>query len=101
MGWSQRGNGYTYDSLNGYCALIGLKTGKVLDYCTRNRKCKICDIGSRTGKIEEHDCRLNFNGSAKAMEADGAVQLVTKSQVLKDTNVQVGVFIDDNDSCCI
>ena len=43
MGWSQRGNGYTYDSLNGYCALIGMKTGKVLDFCTRNRKCKICD----------------------------------------------------------
>lgn len=101
MGWSQRGNGYTYDSLNGYCALIGLKSGKVLDYCTRNRKCRICDTGARSGVIKKHDCRLNFSGSAKAMEADGAVELVTKSAVLKNANIQVGVFIGDNDSCCI
>lgn len=35
------------------------------------------------------------------MEADGAVQLVTKSNILKDANVQVGAFIGDNDSCSI
>ena len=101
MGWSHRGNGYTYDSLNGYCALIGLKTGKVLDFCTRNRKCKVCDVSAITGKVKEHDCRKNFSGSAKAMEADGAVQLVTNSQILREANLQVGVFIGDNDSACM
>ena len=75
MAWSQRSNGYKYDSLNGFCAIIGLNTGKVLDYCTRN-----------------------FYGSAKAMEADGAVQLCTKSNILKEANVEVGVFIGDNDN---
>ncbi|XP_058809719.1 uncharacterized protein LOC131674917 [Phymastichus coffea] len=64
MGWGQRGNGHTYDSLNGYCALIGLKTGKVLDYCTRNRKCHYCDSELYTGKKVLHDCRKNFKGSA-------------------------------------
>ncbi|KAJ8684694.1 hypothetical protein QAD02_020487 [Eretmocerus hayati] len=101
MGWSQRGNGHTFDSLNGYCALIGLKTGKVLDYSTRNRKCRTCDSQAKTGRTVEHDCRLNFKGTAKAMEADGAVELVTRSSILKDANVQVGVFIADNDCCSI
>jgi len=98
MGWSQRGNGRVYDSLNGYCSIIGLKTGKVLDFCTRNRKCRICENGLRTGKVSTHDCRLNFHGSAKAMEADGAKQLLTNSEVLKNANVEVAVFIGDNDS---
>ncbi|XP_058806469.1 uncharacterized protein LOC131672927 [Phymastichus coffea] len=44
---------------------------------------------------------LNLEGSAKAMEADRAVELVTKSQILKEANVQVGVFIGDNDSSSI
>ena len=101
MGWSERGNGYTYDSLNGCCALIGMKSGKVLDYCTRNRKCKICDSELQTGLHKKQDCPLNFTGSAKAMKADGAVQLVTQSQILKESNVQVGIFIGDNDSSSI
>ncbi|XP_058809610.1 uncharacterized protein LOC131674797 [Phymastichus coffea] len=98
MGWGQRGNGHTYDSLNGYCAIIGLKTGKVLDYCTRNRKCRICDLELLTGVGKPHDCRKNLTGPAKAMEGDGAVQLVTASKILKEHNVQIGVFIGDNDS---
>ena len=70
MGWSQRGNGYTYDSLNGYCAIIGLQTGMVIDYCTRNRKCRECDDERKSGVKKTHDCRCTFIGSAKSMEAD-------------------------------
>lgn len=101
MGSSQRGNGFAYDSLNGYSAIIGLKTGKVLDYTTRNRKCRACENAISTGIKKEHDCRLNFHGSAKAMETDAAVQLVTNSQILKNNNLEIRVFIGDNDSCCI
>lgn len=82
MGWSQRGNGYTYDSLSGYCALIGRETGKVLDFTTRNRKCVTCDTAEREGKkVHYYDCRLNHHGSAKSMESSGAVQLVTDSKI--------------------
>lgn len=99
MGWSQRGSGYTNDSLNGYCALIGLETGEALDFRTRNRKCRQCDVELYTGKKKEHDRRLNFNGSAKVMEADGARAIVTNGKILKGANIEVGIFIGDNDSC--
>jgi len=97
MGWSKRGNGRSYDSLNGYAAIIGFLSNKVLDYTTRNRKCAKCDRGHSK---DDHDCRENFQGSAKAMEADGA-HLVNKSKVLQDAKVNVGVLIGDEDSSTI
>lgn len=95
MGWSKRGNGRSYDSLNGYATIIGFLSGKVLDYATRNRKCNKCDKGTPQ---EEHNCRLNFNGSAKAMEAHAGVELITKSKVLEKTNCSVKCVIGDEDS---
>lgn len=101
MGWGQRSNGFKYDSLNGFCVIIGLKSGKVLDFCTKNRKCKKCDFEKKSGTKIAHDCRLNHFGSAKSMEAEGAVQLVARSIILKNGDVQVGVFIGDNDATCM
>ncbi|KAJ8685919.1 hypothetical protein QAD02_021712 [Eretmocerus hayati] len=77
--------------MNGYATLIGYCTQTILDYTTRNRKCK----GSPK---ENHDCRHNFDGSAKAMEADAGVQLVLQSEILKKTSLEVGVLIGDEDS---
>lgn len=55
MGWSRRSNGRQYDSLNGFGSLIGKESGLVLDFTTRNRKCRRCDIGHKpsdhVGKI--------------------------------------------------
>lgn len=99
--WGQRGNGYKYDSLNGFCTMIGYKTDKVLDFCTKNRKCKTCDINRKLGVKKEHDCRLNHHGTARAMEAEGAVQLMAKSEILKEADAEVGVFIGDNDSSAL
>ncbi|XP_011876984.1 PREDICTED: uncharacterized protein LOC105567056, partial [Vollenhovia emeryi] len=98
MGWSRRSNGRQYDSLNGYGSLIGKESGLVLDFATKNRKCRRCDIGHEPSN---HDCRKNFQGSAKAMEPDAAVDLCVKSSILKENNIQVGVFIGDNDSSSI
>lgn len=42
MGWSKRGNGKSYNSLNGYGSIIGFLSGNILDYGVRNRKCKLC-----------------------------------------------------------
>ncbi|CAG5073416.1 Protein of unknown function [Cotesia congregata] len=94
MGWTKRGNGRSYDSLNGYSTIIGFLSGKILDYATKNRK---CDLGHK----KDHDCRLNFHSSAKAMEAAAGVQLVNHSTILKEAGLQVRVIIGDKDSSMI
>ncbi|KAK0174948.1 hypothetical protein PV327_008736 [Microctonus hyperodae] len=43
MGWSKRENGKQYGSLNGYGAIIGYFSGKVLDLATLNCACKVCE----------------------------------------------------------
>lgn len=98
MGWSKRGNGCSYDSLNGYGAVIGFLSKKVLDYTTRNRQCCLCD---KNHEKVDHDCRRNFEGSAKAMEADAGVELITRSKILQDLKLNVGVLIGDEDSSTI
>ena len=95
MGWSKRGNGRSYDSLNGYATIIGFLTGKILDYTTRNRQCSLCDAGHPK---TDHPCRLNWTGSAKAMEADSGVELIMNSKILKRNNLQVKCVIGDEDS---
>lgn len=59
---------------------------------------KKCDLGCSKS---DHDCRLNFYGSAKAMEADAGVQLINHSSILKETGLQVRVIIGDEDSSMI
>jgi len=98
MGWSKRGNGRTYDSLNGYATIIGFLTGKILDYTTRNRKCAMCE---KEHDPKKHDCRKNFVGSAKAMEADAGIELIGNSSILKDANLRVKVVVGDDDSSTI
>jgi len=98
MGWSKRGTGRNYDSLNGYGAIIGYMSKKVLDFTTRNRQCYLCDVGHSKA---DHDCRKNFEGSAKAMEADAGAQLVNNSEILQSVNLKVRVVIGDEDSSTI
>ncbi|XP_046602221.1 uncharacterized protein LOC124295712 [Neodiprion lecontei] len=98
MGWSKRGNGKSYDSLNGYGTIIGFLSGKILDYAERIRKCKFCDSGR---KKDDHDCRKNFQGSAKAMEASAGAELINNSSILKEANLEARVLIGDEDSCTI
>lgn len=96
MGWPTRGSGFQYDSLSGVGVLMGCESGKVLSYATRNRNCRMCNAGNTC-----HDCRLNSYGTAKAMEADVAVELVTRNPLLKKVNIEIGVFVGDNDSSSI
>ncbi|XP_074113941.1 LOW QUALITY PROTEIN: uncharacterized protein LOC141537002 [Cotesia typhae] len=98
MGWSKRGNGRSYDSLNGYGCIIGFLSGKILDYGTRNRKCKLCSNGHPK---TDHDCRENFHGSAKAMEPNVGAALVNGSKILKSTGLSVRVVVGDEDSSTI
>jgi len=98
IGWSKRGNRKSYNSLNGYGAIIGFLSSKILDYTTRNRSCVYCDKGHDK---TDHDCRLNFHGSAKTMEADAGAELVNDSKILKEVGLNVRVIIGDEDSSTI
>lgn len=79
MGWTKRGNGRSYDSLNGCGTIIGFLSGKILDYAARNIKCRRCDVGYPQN---DHPCHKNLQKSAKAMEADAGADLVNNSNVL-------------------
>ena len=95
MEWSKRGNGRSYDSLNGYGAIIGFFSKKVLDYRTRNCKCYFCLLGI---PLKKHDCRKNVQGSAKSMEADAGSDMIVDSSILKEANLNAMVIIGDEDS---
>ena len=98
MGWFTRGTGRTYDSLSGTAALIGYFTRKVIAYVTLNRKCAKCDLGHSK---DDHNCRSNFTGSAKAMETRAAALLTQENSILTACKLQIKVFIADNDSSSI
>ncbi|XP_046587817.1 uncharacterized protein LOC124292970 [Neodiprion lecontei] len=98
MGWTTRGTGRNYDSLTGSAALVGFFTKKVLTYISKNRKCRKCDRGHDSS---DHDCRLNFEGSAKAMESAAAAHLATQNSIFDTCHVQLGIMIGDNDSSAI
>ena len=95
MGWFTRGTGRTYDRLSGKAAIIGCFSKKVLCYVTLNRKCAKCNYGHSP---EDHDCRLNFVGSAKAMEPHAAILLTKDNPILNACHLEVGIFIANNDS---
>lgn len=98
MGWSRRSTGRCYDSHNGYGAVIGLLSGKVLDYRTRNRKCNKCDNGHDP---KDHDCQKNYSGSAKSMEGDVIADLVNNNVALKNDKMEIRVVIGDKDAVAI
>jgi len=74
MGWQKRERGF--NSNTGHAAVMGLSTGKALDYTTKNKMCRSCDEAKKAGKQpKDHDCRKNHSRSSKLMEPLTAVEL--------------------------
>lgn len=94
MGWRKRGK--SYDSSSGVGTAVGLKTGKILNYATRNTMCRICKEAINCNKeLVAHDCRKNHQGSSKSMEANVAVQLFTDAV---EQDVCYSTYVGDDDS---
>ena len=53
MGWQKRGK--AYNSSTGHGAVLGVSTGKVLDFATRCKTCRVCSAAK--AKPKQHDCR--------------------------------------------
>lgn len=86
--------GRNYDSLNGFGAVSGNRSGMVSDYSTCNRKCKKY---GESEKPPEHDCQENFYGSAKAVELHIAKRLMDKA-IFQSENVETGGMRGDDSS---
>ncbi|XP_070542849.1 uncharacterized protein [Ptychodera flava] len=100
-GWQKRGSGRAYNSLTGHATLIGKESGKVIDYTTRSKKCRICEHAeSSKCEVKVHKCCRNWQGSAKAMEPDMAVELVNNVNSNDEKNY-IGTIIMDDDTTTI
>ncbi|VDH92076.1 Hypothetical predicted protein [Mytilus galloprovincialis] len=89
----------THKLATGHCSMIGTETGKVLGFSVRSKYCKMCDEATRKGvQAKTHDCRMNWDGSAKAMEQDMVVEMV---QSIKSKGSNVGTIIADDDTTTI
>ena len=83
-------------------------TGKVIAYRTRNKKRSMCDIARRFKKtVKKHNCRQNWTGSAKSVEADMVVSMTKKKNKkkhnnnLKTTKSAVKTIVGDDDTSTI
>lgn len=94
MGWRKRGK--SYDLSSGVGTVVGLKTGKVVNYATRNTMCRVCKEASNNNKEPApHDCRQNHQGSSKSMESNVAVELFSGAV---EQGVSYATYVGDDDS---
>ena len=99
--WQKRG----YSSRNGCVTVISMDTGKVLDVEALSQGCKQCErhehldktsLEYQTWKADHTKCKANFQGSAPAMEPEGADRIFRRSVELH--NLRYNEFYGDGDS---
>ena len=97
--WQRHG----YASLNGVVFAISIDTGKCLAYETLVKNCKSCETwASRKGALEydnffkKHDCPINHEGSAGAMEPSGILRIFEKS--VENLQLRFTTYVGDGDS---
>lgn len=80
----------------GAVSLIGKRTGKVIAFAARYKRCRICDVAKTQQRDpRQHTCRKNWKKSAKAMEPDMVVEMLKST---KEKNAMVTTLIGDDDS---
>ena len=98
-------NNRNFSSLVGLVFALSVDTGKVLDYVILSKICGLCrEWEGREDTVEfqewyrihENECDKNHTGSAKSMEAKGAVLLFERS--LEKHRMQYTIFVGDGDS---
>ena len=99
--WQKRG----YSSRNGCVNVISMDTGKVLDVEALSQGCKQCERHEQMDKnsleyqmwrADHTTCKSNFQGSAPAMEPEGAERIFQRSVELH--NLRYTEFYGDGDS---
>lgn len=68
----------------GAASLIGKRTGKVIAFAARYKRCRICDVAKTQQRDpRQHTCRKNWKKSAKAMEPDMVVEMLKSTKEKK------------------
>jgi len=93
MGWQKRGK--AHNSSTGHGAVLGVTTGKVLDFATRNKTCRTCATSKKQNKPMPHDCQKNHCGSSKIMESNVACELFKHAPA---RGIKYDKYIGDDDS---
>ncbi|XP_072035542.1 uncharacterized protein, partial [Amphiura filiformis] len=98
MGWQKRGR--AHNSLTGHGVMIGSKTQKIIGYATKNKWCKQChhDNQNKNSPPKDHDCRMNWHKSSKAMEPDVAL---TIGKELQQQGAELSHIVGDEDASTI
>jgi len=90
-------------SLNGLVSCIERVNDKIIDIEIKTKKCKSCtfwESKKNSGKYAEwkatHNCDVNHEGSASAMETSGTLSIFNRS--VKKRNLCYTTFLGDGDS---
>ena len=99
MGWSKRSSGNRFDSLSAHAFLIGCKCRKIIAAQIASKKCRICQKAIKKGEPADfHDCPLNHEGSSKAMEADGLLEILKRLHKEYEGKVYMESIVSDDDT---
>lgn len=99
--WQRRG----FSSLNGCVAAISMDTGKVVDVEVLSKFCKLCKMHEDDDDTPENNawkidhkskCKTNFEGSAPAMEPEGARRIFERS--VEGNKLRYTEYFGDGDS---
>ena len=94
--WQKRGSQRSYSSLSGFTSTIGNNTKKIVHFNSRMKQCRICWRASKENKIpRKHHCRVNWHGSAKAMEPDMFIEMMKDSA---DQGIKIRKIAGDDDN---
>ena len=92
MGWRKQGK--AHNSSTGHGALLGVATGKVLYFATRNKTCRTFSASKNPEKSVSHDCRENHTGSSKMMKSSVACELFQRAP---ERGMKYDRYIGDDD----
>lgn len=94
MGWSKRTKGTNFAT--GIGASIGEKTGKIVGYGTKSKRCVTCEVARREKRPPHpHDCRKNHFESSKSMEPAVSVEL---AKSFEEQGAHLACLVGDDDA---
>ena len=70
----------------------------MINYDTRIKSCRICDIALKKFEPRAYDCRKDWTASAKSMEADMAVTMLKSQKAKPESVARLVTDIDSNTS---